>query len=431
MAFVRELKRITLSMFHGINALAESKRVNRLIDGYDNSVVENAPVGNIKTIVFVITRMVRFHGGQTSILRLGTKLEERGYDVFYVSYKRQSVRDMITCAASNLKDYRGKVLPLDLYEKYRSAKEIVAPDVVIATSWDTVSVAKRFEGYKMYFVQDYEPYFYKYGEEFFLSRCTYEQGLHMVSLGQWNKEMITRDCRTVSPIDVISFPCERSEYPYKERNFRDYASKRKLVIAVYLKHYGKRLPNLIPHMIKNTRKRLGNSGRVLEVRYFGEARIYSRPGGKNMGHLSKKQLAKLYQKADFGVVASMSNISLVPYEMLSTGLPVIEFEEGTFPYFFPENCAMLVKTGAHDFAEALLSAISNPKLMEERQKNALKAMEGLGWDRTGDEFAAILKRIEAEAAETKAAEIEAAEAAAVKNVQQKDASALEKGQVEA
>jgi glycosyltransferase involved in cell wall biosynthesis len=51
--------------------------------------------------------------------------------------------------------------------------------------------------------------------------------------------------------------------------------------------------------------------------------------------LSKKQLLSLYRKADFGMVASMSNVSLVPYEMLATGLPLIEFEDGTFPYFLP------------------------------------------------------------------------------------------------
>ena len=71
----------------------------------------------------------------------------------------------------------------------------------------------------------------------------------------------------------------------------------------------------------------------VEILYFGEAKKFQSSIWQNLGMLNKFQLWKLYEKADFGVVASMSNISLVPYEMLSSGLPVIEAQDGTFPYF--------------------------------------------------------------------------------------------------
>ena len=64
--------------------------------------------------------------------------------------------------------------------------------LVIATSWDTVSFVKKLSGYKMYFVQDYEPYFYPFGELSLLAKKTYEQGLHMVSFAQ--KAISSLDC---------------------------------------------------------------------------------------------------------------------------------------------------------------------------------------------------------------------------------------------
>ena len=42
------------------------------------------------------------------------------------------------------------------------------------------------------------------------------------------------------------------------------------------------------------------------------------------------------------MVASLTNISLVPYEMIAAGLPVIEFKDGTFEYFFSKETAISV-----------------------------------------------------------------------------------------
>ena len=45
----------------------------------------------------------------------------------------------------------------------------------------------------MYFVQDYEPYFYMFGEAFIIAQKTYELGFHMISLGAWNKHMVEKE----------------------------------------------------------------------------------------------------------------------------------------------------------------------------------------------------------------------------------------------
>ena len=257
----REAKRLILSTMHAGSAKLDKLRVNGILKNYDMETITNVPPAKKKRITFVITRLVRFHGGQTSILRLGTQLAELGYDVVYAVYKEQSREEMKLCAKSNLKEYKGRVCTREQFLKLHS-------DIWVASSWDTVSYVKKKEGYKMYFVQDYEPYFYPFGERFLLAKKTYEQGLHMVSLGAWNKEMIEKECHPVSKVDVIDFPYERSEYPYYPREYEAYKGKKEFTIAVYLKFYGKRLPTILPYMLSEVKERFQAEGITLQESRF-------------------------------------------------------------------------------------------------------------------------------------------------------------------
>ena len=402
-AVIRETKRRTLSLIHNAEYKTGSFRLKAVLDNYDPSVCIQKEPKKVKTVTFLITRMVRFHGGQTSILHLGTELEKQGITVCYLSCKEQSKEEMELCAGANLPDYKGRVYLLNRYMAAVERGKIKAPDFVVASSWDTVFFAKRFtESYKIYFVQDYEPYFYPFGEEYLMCRNTYCQGLHMISLGTWNKEMILKefseDMAKESEntdkmlIDTVSFPYDSLGYVHYNRDYESYRLKKKIVIAVYLKYYGKRLPNLIPYMLMNTTEKLKEKGIELQVLYFGEAKTFSPAGGKNLGQLSRQEMSELYRKADFGMVASMSNISLVPYEMHASGLPVIEFGDGSYPYFFGKETALLTGIGQKDIADLLISAVKAPGDLRKMDEKALEVLKDLSWERTGKEFLNILKQ---------------------------------------
>lgn len=373
-------------IYHNLQATIDKRIINERLSKYSTSIVKNVPPKQVKRITFVIERMSKFGGGQTSILRLGTKLSDLGYDVSYVVYKNQSVAEMKDCANSNLSGYKGSMYT---NKDLKNLKQ----DVVIASSWDTVAFAKKMNGYTMYFLQDFEPYFFPFGELFLLALKTYEQGLHMVSLGTWNKEMVLKNCNVISPIDTVDFPYERSEYKEVSRDYKSYSSKKEFIVAVYLKYYGKRLPCIIQYMLKQVKEEFLKDGITLNIKYYGEDKSFKCEGGENLGMLTKKQLFELYSKADFGIVASMSNVSLVPYEMLATGLPLIEFEDGTFPYFFPENSAILTSISYKDLYLKMKEAILNPSILEEMHMNSKKHLETLSWDKTAKQFSDILEKL--------------------------------------
>lgn len=374
-------------IYHNLSANLEKKQVNFRLKNYDPEALKVNEYKGGKKVIFVIERMAKYSGGQTSILRLGTELSKLGYEVGYVVYKPQTKEDMIQCASFNLKDYQGEMYT----DKSLST---ISADIVIASSWDTVAFAKKIPGYKMYFIQDYEPYFYPFGELFLLAQKTYEQGLHMVSLGPWNKEMVEKHCNIISPIDVVEFPYEKKEYPTHTRDYLSFNKKKEFVLAVYLKYYGKRLPSITQYLLKQVKEEFAKDGITLIIKYFGEDKSFHTEGGENLGLLSKPQLLEIYRNADFGMVASMSNISLVPYEMLATGLPLIEFEDGTFPYFFPEGSAILTGLSYKDLYNKMKYAINNPSILVQMQETARAYLDTLSWAKTASQFDGIIKNLE-------------------------------------
>lgn len=392
-AIMREGKRALLSLTHGVQATADWKYMSGLMEHYDVEVITNKAPSEIRSVLFLLTRMVRYAGGQTSILRIGTQLAEQGLQVGYGVYKSQSKEEMNVCASANLAGYQGELFTRqDIVRMVKNPEE--QPDVVIASSWDTVHYVKKFKSYRMYFVQDFEPYFYPFGDKFLMAKKTYEQGLHMVSLGGWNKKEIEKHCQPVSPIDCVEFPCERSEYPHMERDYTAYAEKKKIIIAVYLKYYGKRLPSTIQYMLGKVKDAFAQrDGIELDIRYFGEAKSFLPKNGVNVGMLNKEELKKLYAEADFGMVASLSNISLIPYEMLASGLPLIEFEDGTFSEFFPENCALLTSLSWKDLYLQMRDCLEEPVRLQLRDINATEYLETLSWEKTGRQFFEILSGV--------------------------------------
>lgn len=373
-------------IYHNLVATLEKKQVDFRLKNYDPEVLDHNTFQKGDKILFVLERMAKFSGGQTSILRLGTELSKLGYQVGYIVYKPQTKADMIECATFNLAGYQGEMYTDKSLGKIKS-------DIVIASSWDTVAFAKKIPGYKMYFIQDYEPYFYPFGELFLLAQKTYEQGLHMVSLGPWNKEMVEMHCNINSPMDYIEFPYEKKEYPDHKRDYLSYSKKKEFVLAVYLKYYGKRLPSITQYLLKQVKEEFAKDGITLTIKYFGEDKSFRTEAGENLGMLSKGDLLKLYRKADFGMVASMSNISLVPYEMLATGLPLIEFEDGTFPYFFPEGSAILIGVSYKDLYRKLKNAIQNPASIKDMQNTAKEYLDTLSWAKTASQFSGIIEEM--------------------------------------
>lgn len=380
MSILSEINKI----FIDVRRKAEKQIIHDMVGMTDYKIVNNVYTGGNK-ILIVISEMVKNSGGHTSILRIGTQLAKYGYDVTYLSLGNQSVKKMDKIAKENLNDYQGKFVRSECNQIF---------DVVMATSSNTVPYVLKMHGYKLYFVQDYEPIFFPWGDRFFTAKYTYEMGMHMISLGAWNKKMIEQQSKSKNlKIDVLSFPYEPKEYIYKKRNYMAYKQKKKLKIAVYLKNAGRRLPSIVPEMLSFLKREFEKDEINLEISYFGENKRVKYSGGINLGKLSKDALMHLYQESDFGMCFSLSNISLVPYEMIATGLPIIELEDGSFKDFFGDKAAILTDISYKNLYFKMKEYINYPHKIEQMMKNAMHNLETVSWDKTGYELVQILENV--------------------------------------
>lgn len=366
---------------------------------YKNSIIDYKPIFDLcdfdiidnkynggNRIGIMIPHLVKSSGGVTSILRLGTQLSNLGYQVTYITMFNDSQEEMKEAAKYNLNSYQGKCVAMNETNQDDF-------DIVMATEWRTVYRILSYNAYKMYFVQDYEPIFFEMGERYLLSNKTYELGLHIVSLGKWNVDTIRKNCQINGKIDYIDFPYEKTEYSYFKRDFLRMKNNKKIKLAVYVKEESKRLPVIIPLLLDKLKKALFESNYELEINYFGNGLPLSIENGNSLGKLSKKQLYDLYCQCDFGMVASLTNISLVPYEMIASGLPVIEFKDGTFEYFFDDKSAILCDLNVNHLKEELLDYINNIEKLETLNNRALDHLKELSWEKSAQQFSNILINI--------------------------------------
>lgn len=334
---------------------------------------QRLPPKDAFSIAFLIPGLPAYSGGHTSILRFGTHLEGLGNEVSYVTIDGTPVSSMIKNATLNLPDYRGQLL-----ERTDIKKDF---DIGIATSWLTAYYLCGREnfGYKCYFIQDFEPFFYERGDLFFLALKTYRLGFHMISLGHWNalqiKRLIGEDLR----VDVVDFPFDTGGYGITERHI---SIGDRIKIAVYVKLMGRRAPVLLFESLDLLGRQLRARGVEPEILIFGLDRRVRVPVGRNLGRLRVDRLAELYKSCDLGIVASMTNVSLVPYEMIACGLPVVDLAEGSGLSFFDEGSVIFSTCLPVDLVSRITYYIDHQDELNNIIRKAQQSIRERTWERS-------------------------------------------------
>lgn len=338
-------------------------------------------------IAFIIPGMMEYSGGHTSILRLGSYLSHFGHNIFYVTYDNSKRKRMEKKAKTNLPEYEGTFLEKDELKNFNF-------DIGIATLWEScywlLAYQDKFD-YKMYFIQDFEPYFYTMGDIYFLALNTYKLGFHMISLGKWNKLIIEEF--TSKKADYIDFPVEIDQYQLQNRNVN---IDKEVKIALYLKLDSRRAPLLLIQQIKYLYDNLSKAGYKVTVYGFGLNKYIKLPFIINLGKMKTEKLKKLYSDCHFGIVASLTNISLVNYEMILSGLPVIDFADGSAPTFFSEKEMIFIDSSIDDLFNKVLYYLNH---RDELNKILLTAQNKiinnkLTWENSSKQFNNIITRIE-------------------------------------
>ena len=268
-------------------------------------------------IAFIIPEPIKGSGGHRNFYRAIKWLHEFGHEmtVYYTQTKEPAdvVKNRVSEWFYDMTDIS--------YICYDG--RLGYHDIVIATWWETAYMLKNNLDkvkYPCYFVQDFEPAFYPVNSNYILAENSYRLGFSHICSGKWCKDFLVDKYHAEA--EFFQFPVDKSIY-----NIDSPRTKKNRNIIFFAK------PDLDRRCYElgiMALKRIYEYKPDIEIILFGSNYVNSNNiqfPVTALGLLPTLQdLANLYRNADLGIVFSTTNPSLVPYEMLSCGCPVVDLD---------------------------------------------------------------------------------------------------------
>ena len=314
-------------------------------------------------ISWIVPGLIIGGGGHRNILRAAYHLEQFGHELeLYFTSTDLDSRQLKQMVNEHF-------YPLEC-RMHRYEGTINKTDVLFATHWSTVDPAlkaRHVAGEVMYFVQDFEPMFAPMGTEYILAENTYRQGLYCITSGPWCEHLLRRDYNVEA--DHFALPVDSNIYhPYErtkaETNILFFAKpdmpRRCYELGIMaLEHVHRRRPDV-------------------EIQLFGSGSLKNHqfpfPVTIRSVLPTITDLARMYSNADVGIVFSTTNPSLVPYEMMSCGLPVVDLgrEGNEVNYGGRFDIALLADPTPEVMAHQICELLANKGEAAARSRNGLQ-----------------------------------------------------------
>jgi O-antigen biosynthesis protein len=246
-------------------------------------------------------------GGHTTLFRLVRYLESHGYinRIYFYDVYRGDHRYYAEIARS----YYGFHGPVNKVEDGMEDAH-----AVVATAWPTAYPVfnSKCTGKRFYLVQDFEPSFHPTGSLSLLAENTYRMGFHAITAGRWLAQKLSTEYGMEA--ESFDFGCDISQYCRLENSKRSgvvfyarpEAARRGFELgAMALEAFAIRQPEI-------------------EIHFYGEKMGKMPFRFIDHGRVSPERLNQIYNRCFAGLSLSLTNVSLVPHEMLAAGcIPVV------------------------------------------------------------------------------------------------------------
>jgi glycosyltransferase involved in cell wall biosynthesis len=317
-------------------------------------------------------------GGHRTMFRMVHALEQAGHTciLYFVdrhgwdlSQHEQTIRTVWPELAAEVRDARAG---------------IEDAHAIFATDWASAYpvLASPARGARLYFVQDFEPWFYPQGSEALLAEATYRFGFHGVTAGAWLSTLLARDYGMTA--DHFEFGCDLGRYSLGESAQRTgvcyyarYSKPRRAfelgVVALQL--FAERHPEV-------------------DIHFYGD-RVGKLPfRAVDHGTLTPEACNDLYQRCVAGLVLSATNVSLVPHEMLASGcLPLVNDAEHNRLVLANDHVVYAPAT-PFELANALSELVERDAATRAAAARAAsRSVQGCSWAESGLKVEAIVRRV--------------------------------------
>ena len=323
---------------------------------------------------WVIPEMGRGSGGHINIFRFISALERKG--IKNRIYVDQPVNYLSDAA---LKSFLSEAYPiLDRgIEVHCSVENMPFCHGIVATSWPTAYFVRRFNNTisKFYFVQDFESYFYAVGSEYMLAANTYRFGFRGITAGDWLKHKLESEFNMTCRSFYFSYDKDlyhaTEKRDNKKRIFfyaRPVTPRRafELGLLALLELY-QRVPDI-------------------EVVFAGwDVSNYYIPFiHLNAGSVPLDQLSDLYAQCDICLVMSLTNLSLLPLEVMASNSVIATQGDENNAWMVNESNAIIIDNDPLNIAQALEHYLNSPEKLKALREAGLKFAAATDWDRETD-----------------------------------------------
>lgn len=294
-------------------------------------------------------------GGHLNIIRFIGFLEKQGFKCRIIIVGSDQPNISPDTAKKQISDWFFSVNA----EIYIGIDNIPRANTSIATGWTTAYYAKRAQSSNnyVYFVQDFEPFFFPHGSKYALAEDTYRFGFYGITAGNWLKNKLSKDYKM--ECTSFSFSYDKELYKYKETEAR-------------------KIKNILFYSRPPTARRGFEIG-LLALRELSKSRNdvnvifagWDISGYKipfqhtNAGILSLEQLPDLYSLCDAALVLSFTNLSLLPLELMACGVPIIANKGENSEWLLNESNSILTTATPKALASGI-SLVLNDKTTADR-----------------------------------------------------------------
>lgn len=373
-------QRVTRYAYHRLDA-ASLEQTLLACDTADSRQLDLAAPRNYRqrgeqlTIGWVTTPPSAGSGGHTTLFRMVEAVERAGHKCELFLYDRYG---------GDLQSHERVIRQWwpGIKARVRDARNGVSGvDAAVASSWETAHVLARHGREPMrrlYFIQDYEPFFYPRGSTYSLAEDSYRFGFRCIALGQMVGRVLHSELGVAA--DVTEFGCDTSIY-------RPLDGRTRTGVVLYARPDTPRRGFWLACLAL---ERFHSINPDVEIHLYGD-----RPRGlpfpaTQHGRLSPRDLNQLYNECVAGLAMSFTNISLVAEEMLAAGtIPVVNDS----PYSRADLTNEFVSWAAPT-PDGIASALSEAVNRQDRGEvadTAARSVRQFGWSKAQADIVRIVE----------------------------------------
>jgi glycosyltransferase involved in cell wall biosynthesis len=305
-------------------------------------------------------------------------LEEAGYDLTIFLYSATRYPKVSVAGITQMLAGNAGYPQLDAtFEIYDPATGVVGDfDAVVASDWPTAYAAWRYERNvpRIYWVQDFEPFFFPQSPDYVVAENSYRLGLHGIAVGPWLANKLRRDYDMVC--DSYEFTADSSRYQ------RTNDEKRNEIMFYARPSTGRRGTEFGLLVLEELHRRRPDI--TINIAGWDMSKAGLTFPFVNHGTLSVADLPPLYNRCAAILTISLTCASLIPFESMACGtIPVVNDGENTRESLRDDARMDFVPLSVGAMVDALIDAVDRPDQVAHSRALA-ESMVGSSWSEAGD-----------------------------------------------